>query len=41
VTGMYNPDDLETLNVLANLLRNDFTVRYGRIQSHSNYAAGW
>ena len=41
VTGMYNPDDLETLNVLANLLRNDFTVRYGRIQSHSNHAAGW
>ncbi len=36
VTGMYNPEDRGVLEVLDNLARTDFTVRFGMIQSRFN-----
>lgn len=36
VTGMYNPEDLGVLQVLANVARTDFTVKFGMIQSRFN-----
>ncbi len=41
VTRMHDPDDLVTLDVLANLVRTDFAVCFGMIQSRHNRAIGW